>query len=97
MLFEYQLSHCQTMYVHCLLLPGCYQLTEKANSDMKLTVIDCNLNKFSIIQNITITARFRNHNQLQLQIHNFAVISYNYIIGPSPVNDTNGPSNLKFF
>ena len=52
---------------------------------MKSNVIDCNLNKFSIIQNITITitATFRNHNQLQL--HNFAVINYNYnyIIGPA--------------
>ena len=30
MLFEYQLSLCLTMSVHCLLLPGCYQLIEKA-------------------------------------------------------------------
>ena len=53
---------------------------------MKCSVTDCNLNKFSIIQNITITAKFRNHNQLQL--HNFAVINYNYIIGPSPAEKT---------
>ena len=48
---------------------------------IKRTVIDCNLNKFSIIQNIAITiaAKFQNHNQL----HNFAVISYNYITGSS--------------
>ena len=48
---------------------------------MKHTVIDCNRKQFSMIQNITITKKFRNHNQLQL--HNCAVINYNYIIGPS--------------
>ena len=28
---SFQLIHCLTMSVHCLLLPGCYQLIEKAN------------------------------------------------------------------
>ncbi len=46
---------------------------------MKLSVIELNYNKYSI----KLQLRQDVENQIQLQLHHFCIINYNYVIGPS--------------